>query len=243
MNDYRALHAYDAADATKYDARRFKNLRGRLVDHLEWRLLNRGVTVLAAYAGPIASVVDVPVGTGRMARRMRAKGCHVVAVDASESMLAVARGFDSADEYVVSRVEAMAIPDADCVVSVRLFGHLPDTSKALALRQFQRTATKGAVVFFARDSAWLRVRRALQKRLGRTLDCWNPVSLRQARKLAQDQHFRVLAVRGLMGPFSETHALIVATPDAVITGVRSPVCRFPWSHAQSFLGHDRLTSC
>ena len=215
--DYRALHAYGATDAPVYDARRFKSLRGKLIDHLEWRLLDRAAVALAAAVGPVASVVDVPIGTGRMARRIRAHGCRVVGADASADMLAVARGSDSADDYVVARVEMLseAVAQADCVVSVRLFGHLPDDAKTLALRQFRAVATKGALVFFAADSPWLSLRRVVQGARGRNFECWSPMTTKEARRLASEAGFLVLGVRGLLGPFSETHALILAAPDAM----------------------------
>lgn len=216
MTDYRALHAYGATAAPVYDARRFASLRGKLIDHLEWRLLDRAAVVLAGSVGPVAKVVDVPIGTGRMARRIRAHGCRVVGADASADMLAVARSHDSADEYVVARVETLseAVPQVECVVSVRLFGHLPNDAKALALAQFRTIATKGALVFFAADSPWLSLRRAVQAARGRNLECWSPVTAKEARRLAEEAGFVVLGVRGLLGPFSETHVMILATPDS-----------------------------
>ena len=216
MSDYRALHQYADSNAVSYDARRFRTLRGRIVDRLEWRLLARAITDLMAAVGPLPRVVDVPVGTGRMARRIRAKGCFVVAVDASPDMLALARAQDSADDYAVARVEELsrAVPAVDCIVSVRLFGHLPADSKGAALRQFSQVAAKGAVVFFAGDTAWLRLRRAVQARLGRQLETWSPLTPAQARKLAEECGFKVLDVRPLLGPFSETHALVLARPSA-----------------------------
>jgi len=217
MTDYRALHAYGAGDAANYDARRFTSFRGKVIDCLEWRLLDRAAGALAAAVGSVASVVDVPIGTGRMARRIRAHDCRVVGVDASFDMLAVARSHDSADAYVVARVETLseAVPEADCVVSVRLFGHLPNDAKALALRQFRTVAAKGALVFFAADSSWLSLRRAIQGAQGRNFECWSPMTVNEARGLAEEAGFLVLGVRGLLGPFSETHVLILADPDAL----------------------------
>jgi len=215
MSDYRALHQYADSNAASYDARRFRALKGRVVDRLEWRLLERAITDLVAHVGPLPRVVDVPVGTGRMARRIRAKGCYVVGVDASPDMLALARAQDSADEYATARVEELsrAVPEVDCIVSVRLFGHLPADAKGSALREFSKVATKGAVVFFAGDTAWLRLRRAVQGRLGRQLESWSPLTAAEARKLAEACGFVVLGVRSL-GPLSETRALILAIRDA-----------------------------
>jgi SAM-dependent methyltransferase len=214
MKDYRALHAYGRGQAEVYDPLRFESPRGKLVDHLEWRLLDRAAGVLAAARGPAARVVDVPIGTGRMARRMRARGSRVVGADASSDMLAVARSHDSADEYVVGRVETLseAVSRTDYVVSVRLFGHLPDEAKSMALAQFRALADKGAVVFFAADSPWLSFRRRLQAARGRNLECWRPITRDTARTLAEAAGFTVLGMRGLLGPVSETHAMILAVP-------------------------------
>jgi ubiquinone/menaquinone biosynthesis C-methylase UbiE len=213
VRDYRALHAYSGGDADSYDRVRFSALKGRLVDRLEWRLLSRGLASLSREVGSLERIIDIPCGTGRMAIRMRSPHCRVIAVDASEDMLAVARGRHAADEYVVGRVENLAslAYEADCVVSVRLLSHLPHGSKPVTFRQFRKVGGKGAVVFFASDSRWLRLRRWYQKRHGRNLEGWTPMSVAEARCMAEASGFKVIRVRGLLGPFSETHALVLVS--------------------------------
>ena len=163
MEDYRALRAYNGSRATAYDDLRFRTWRGRLVDRLEWRLLFRGISALMTRTGRLTSVVDVPAGTGRMTVRLARSGLHVVAVDASADMLAIAEARGGADGYVVGRIEQLPqlVASADGVVSLRLFGHLPVGTQATALRQIREVARIGAVICFAADTPWLRLRRAI----------------------------------------------------------------------------------
>jgi SAM-dependent methyltransferase len=211
LEDYRALHAYGGSKATGYDAVRFTTWRGRLVDCLEWRLVFRGLSVLMARTGRLSSVVDVPAGTGRMTLRLSASGLRVTAVDASADMLSVARARGGADDYLVGRVESLSdlVAVADCVVSLRLFGHLPVKAQAQALRQVRAVARYGAVICYAADTPWLRLRRAAQARRGRVLSGWTPVSDGQACEMARAAGFEVVELLRLLGPISETHALVL----------------------------------
>ncbi len=211
MEDYGALHAYNGSRASAYDERRFTSWRGSLVDGLEWRLVVRGLSALMARTGRLMSVVDVPAGTGRMTIRLARSGLRVVAVDASADMLAIAQARGGADEYLLGRVERLPefVPAADCAVSLRLFGHLPVDAQVEALRQIRAIAKYGAVITYPGDTLWLRLRRAIQARRGRTLAGWHPLSDRAASELAPKAGFEVLEVLRLLGPVSETHALVL----------------------------------
>jgi SAM-dependent methyltransferase len=211
VEDYRALHSYDGPQAEAYDSRRFETLRGRLVSDLEWRLVFRGLSALMARTGRLTNVVDIPAGTGRMTIRLKRSGLRVIAVDASADMLAIAQDRGAADEYQVGRIERLSelVTTADCVVSLRLFGHLPIEVKTLALREVREVARFGAVICFAADTPWLRLRRALQARRGRTLAGWTPLSDARACDMAREAGFEVVRVLRLLGPISETHALVL----------------------------------
>ena len=54
---------------------------------MEWLLLRRALTRFERRGGSLHDVLDVPVGTGRMAKRMGAQGIEVTGLDASEDML------------------------------------------------------------------------------------------------------------------------------------------------------------
>ena len=211
MSEYPALHRYMGRNARDYEKRRFTSLRGRMVDSLEWHLLARSLARLDAAAGRATTVLDVPTGTGRMARRLTRCGFAVTGLDVSDDMLAEARRAQSAQAYLVGRAEHLPCPDQafDAIVSVRLFGHLTATAQVEALAEFRRVARRGAVVFMATDSRWLRARRAWQDRRGRSLEHWTPLALSQIRDLAQAAGFNVVDVLPLLGPYAETRAVVM----------------------------------
>jgi ubiquinone/menaquinone biosynthesis C-methylase UbiE len=213
MDDYPALHRYSDSQAQRYDAKRFTSLRGRAVDAVEWLCVRRAVARLERLRGPVHDILDVPIGTGRMATRLSARGFEVTGLDASADMLAVAQGIDAAHAYQVGRVEHIPFEDRsfDAVVSVRLFGHLPAGAKVAALKEFRRVARRGAVVFVPGQTRWLRMRRSWQARRGRTLGSWNPVSSSEIRALAGQADFHVVCTMYLLGPFSETRAVILVS--------------------------------
>jgi ubiquinone/menaquinone biosynthesis C-methylase UbiE len=211
IRDYPALHRYFGAKASQYDSARFRNLRGRTVDALEWLLLRRALARLARSGQSVWTVVDVPVGTGRMAKRMTDRGMRVTGVDASADMLALAQGKRAAEEYVVGRAELLPFGDAsfDAVVSVRLFGHLPPAAKSEALREFRRVSRKGAIVFFPGTTRLLELRRRWQKLRGRPLGQWNPLSPDEMASLARDAGLQVSCILRLLRPIAETWAAVL----------------------------------
>jgi 2-polyprenyl-3-methyl-5-hydroxy-6-metoxy-1,4-benzoquinol methylase len=211
LDDYPALHRYSDKQAQEYEARRFTSVRGRAVDAVEWLLLRRAVARVERLGGPLHSILDVPAGTGRMAKRLSARGFEVTGVDASEDMLAVARSVDAPHAYHVGRAEHLPFTSQsfDAVVSVRLFGHLPNSAKSEVLKEFRRVARRGAIVFVPGQTRWLRMRRAWQAGRGRTLRSWNPVSSSQMQALADQADFTVLCTTHLLGAFSETRAVIL----------------------------------
>jgi len=211
VSDYRALHAYDGEDARHYDGRRFASMRGRTVDQLEWMLLRRGLRRLEAVAGPVSTVLDVPCGTGRMTLRLARSGRTVIAADASEDMLAIARSLCRGAEYVVGRVESLPLESlsVESLVSIRLMGHLPPDSRHAAFREFGRVASVGAVILYPGDSLWLRRRRVRQAAHGRILDPWYPMSAQDIRESARAGGFRVIQILGMLGPVAETRAVVL----------------------------------
>jgi SAM-dependent methyltransferase len=210
--DYPALSSYSGQNAAEYEVRRFTSLRGRIVDRLEWELLRRCMGDVRAAGCTIERVLDLPAGTGWMSRRLTAMGLKVVAVDASIDMLEVAKAKQSAADYVVARIEELPFTDdsVDCVISVRLFGHLDPQTKRCTLHELQRVARCAVVILYAGDSWWLRFRRAMQRRRGRRLGFWHPLDPTSARALARECGVRVVARRRLLGPFSETAALVLS---------------------------------
>jgi ubiquinone/menaquinone biosynthesis C-methylase UbiE len=65
--------------------------------------------------------IDVGCGEGRITRELHARGDRVVSVDASETLVALARDADSAGDYRVADAAALPFADgeADLFVSLR----------------------------------------------------------------------------------------------------------------------------
>lgn len=148
---YKAKEYYqDETVAAVYDLDRFRGIRGALVDRLEQRLLMRSM----AGTHPGARVLDLPVGTGRMARRLAAAGYHVVGADISVPMLRAARelGSQTKTPTALVRGDAEGLPLADnsvdVVVCFRLLSHLPAEARRKALQEMARVASERVIAVY-----------------------------------------------------------------------------------------------
>ena len=143
---YEAKQHYQREEiAASYDAERFRGLRGGLVDGLERRLLMRALGGLPSGA----SVLDLPAGTGRMARRLGQAGYRVTCADISLPMLRAAHANAPAS---LLRADAESLPFAnksfDAVVCFRLMSHLPPQARSAVLREMARVARERVVAVY-----------------------------------------------------------------------------------------------
>jgi 2-polyprenyl-3-methyl-5-hydroxy-6-metoxy-1,4-benzoquinol methylase len=123
----------DPATARSFDERRFGGPIGQLIAREQARVLDEFV---GDARGRL--VLDVGTGTGRAALQMAERGARVTGVDASESMLAVAR-HRAADTsldvtFLAGDAHALAFADRefDVVISLRVLMHTPDWRQSLA---------------------------------------------------------------------------------------------------------------
>jgi ubiquinone/menaquinone biosynthesis C-methylase UbiE len=145
---YEAKEHYQQDEiASGYDAERFRGLRGRLVDGLERRLLDKTMEGLQ----PNLRILDLPVGTGRMARYLTSKGHSVIGTDISLAMMRVGEEL-SHGESVLVRSDGEALPFADNSVDVamcfRLLVHLPEAARLNVLRELGRVARKRVIAVY-----------------------------------------------------------------------------------------------
>ncbi len=145
---YEAKEHYQQEDiASGYDAERFRGVSGFLVDWLERRLLDRAMEGVETGC----RVLDLPVGTGRMARHLKSEGHRVVGADISLAMMKRAREL-SGGTAVLARGDAESLPFADdsfdVAVCFRLLVHLPEGARLNVLRELGRVARERVVVVY-----------------------------------------------------------------------------------------------
>jgi ubiquinone/menaquinone biosynthesis C-methylase UbiE len=146
---YEAKRHYQREEiASTYDATRFRGLRGAFVNRLEQRLLMQTIAGLP----PGALVLDLPTGTGRMARYLGRAGYRVIGADISLPMLCEARRVSPGNTASLVRSDAESLPFAgksiDAVVCFRLMSHLPPEARKAILREMTRVARERVVVVY-----------------------------------------------------------------------------------------------
>lgn len=148
------------AVAKNYDRRRFGSLTGKLFHRLECHAVRKAFADL-----PDGAVVgDIPVGTGRLAEVLLARGLSVTGIDISPAMLDIARerlgGFGGGFTAILEDLAQASGegPRFDAVLSARFLVHFPFVEQVERLRQLARLS-KGRVVFTqAIDTAYHRFR-------------------------------------------------------------------------------------
>ena len=125
--DHYSYRVYaEPATAQSFDELRFGGPIGQLV-------ANEQARVIADFVGDIdgRTILDVGTGTGRAALQMARGGARVTAIDASEEMLAVARGRATEEHlsvtFTAGDAHQLDFPDRsfDVVISLRLLMHAP----------------------------------------------------------------------------------------------------------------------
>lgn len=113
---------------------------------LRW---TRRVKMLSNHLRVGVSVLELGCGTGYFTRELAKSGAHVVAVDVSPELLAIARADHSAPNirYEIQDACAMSYPDAqfDCVVGSSVLHHL---EIRVALGEIYRVLKVGGSIYF-----------------------------------------------------------------------------------------------
>ena len=148
MSSYDAKGHYQQEEiASGYDAERFRGAKGAFVDRLERRLLDQSMEGLT----PDSRVLDLPVGTGRMARYLESNGYQVVGSDISLAMMQVA-GELSGGRTALVRGDGERLPFADnsfdVAVCFRLLVHLPEEARLNLLREMARVAKERVIAVY-----------------------------------------------------------------------------------------------
>ena len=171
-------HYQNEGVARRYDQERFSSLAGRVFQSAELKTLGK----LVQHLPPHASLLDVPCGTGRIAKVLMDWGFRVTAADISQEMIQVAQSriADVGGQLPASRGSADALPFAnesfDAVLSIRFLPHISAEPRRLMLREMARVSRRW--VFFSNSfsSAWYKSRRAVKRHLGHQAPTRYPVT-------------------------------------------------------------------
>ena len=198
----------DRKEAASYDARRFRSLRGRVVDRREQALIARA---LAAVAPPLERLLDLPAGTGRLAALLGARAPSVLGADRSREMLRQGAKYDGL--AVQAEAARLPFPDRafDAVVSLRLMGHLPPDERRAVLAEMRRVTRRFLVIAFYDSTPWTRLRRRLGSRLRR--GPWYAEPIARTRRELDGLGFQVRLALPLARFISETWIFVLERPD------------------------------
>lgn len=177
---YRAKTAYGRAEAAAYDDKRFRSLRGRLVDWLEKRAVATALEVVPHGA----HLLDLPAGTGRITHLLLGRGYQTTGADVSEAMIQVAGArlehFANVCSLCVADAERLPFQDGtfDGIVCVRLMGHVPPTLRLQILSEMKRVTKEWIIAVYYMSDAATDLKRAIKGTLGKAPQMWFPISSR-----------------------------------------------------------------
>lgn len=136
----------DTDVADRYEARRFAGPLQRLKHRHDAALV---VALLGRVPG-VRTVLDLPVGTGRLLPELRAAGYRVTGVDRSLEMLRAGRRTRPEEPAALVQADAARLPfpdgSFDAVVCLRFLFHLQPEERHGALLEMARVAGTGVVV-------------------------------------------------------------------------------------------------
>jgi len=115
----------------------------QVIDDLQFRAMRRALAIAAISQG--ARCLDVGCGTGRWVRRYAELGFTPVGVDATFSMLRIARSNQTSVPLLVGLAQSLPFSDSvfDCVSDITVVQHIPYDSQSTALREMVRVLRPG----------------------------------------------------------------------------------------------------
>ena len=194
---YSYAHYASSDVAARFDALRFSGPVGRFLLEAQGTILREALAPLRG-----AELLDVGTGTGRAAIALALEGAHVLGLDASAEMLAVAASRARAAGARVSfgLADAHRLPVADrgvdAAVCLRVLMHAVDWRACVA--ELCRVSRRRVIVDFpalASFAAFESVTRHLRQRLGRPVEAYRVMAEREVVGVLAQHGFRPVIVR------------------------------------------------
>lgn len=211
-NNYHAKNAYQNDKiASKYDENRFTNIKGKLTNYLEKNAIYKAMKSIPDNS----KVLDVPCGTGRATEWLLQKGFRVTAFDISEEMISQAKNklnrYSNIEQFYVGDAENSNLDDNafDCVVSVRLMGHIPPEVRIKMLNEFKRLSKNYVVVtYYHAFSIQRYLRRFIDIFSKEKRSMWFPVSKKEMMLELNESGLKVVSIYPIMKFISETWVVL-----------------------------------
>jgi ubiquinone/menaquinone biosynthesis C-methylase UbiE len=216
FEDYGAKTRYqDIGIAEHYDTERFSSPLGRWADYLEKKALLKCLGVLT----PADFILDIPLGTGRIAGFLISRGFQVAGADISEEMMAVAKRrlevFPNFKGAFREDAEQMTFPDRffDAIVSVRFMGHLPPPVRVRILREMKRVTRKQLIIAYYISGFTTDISKYLQGIGRKTGHQLYPVEKEEVEKEIHEAGLKIIVDLPMLRFISECHFLILEPRD------------------------------
>ncbi len=210
---YKARYVYkDKKVAEEYDLKRFKGLKGMIVDIMEKRLIYRAIKKTGLLSQ--VRILDMPCGTGRLCIYLALKGYEVAGIDISKAMIFQAKkkiqNYPVKDliTFQVCDAEALSFPDSyfDIAATLRLFGHLPTDKRLKILKELTRVTKKFVITtYYQKLSIQGLLRRRYRNRDG---IFWNPINLNRIDQELKEAGLKRIARFYLLPGISETIVIL-----------------------------------
>jgi SAM-dependent methyltransferase len=147
--------------AETYDSWRYESARGRRRNQRDLAAIERAVAEAERRGAAIATGLDLPCGTGRLAPLLRRRGVEAVGADIALEMMRVARRKQGAMPYIQCNAEQIPHRDGafDAVFSIRFLFHLDAGARSRILREMRRVSRRWLVLdarhrYNLRSVAW-----------------------------------------------------------------------------------------
>ena len=209
---YRAKTAYrNQGAAETYDEIRFKNLKGRLMNKKEKKIIGKLLSDLPE--GGL--VLDLPCGTGRITEFLLSKGYRVWGTDISQEMLKVAQkklsSFGKSVNFRQADAENLPFEDKffDSATCIRLMGHIPPKIRIEILQEIKRVTKGPFVVAYYISDPIANTKRKIRRFLTGNKAPWFPISKKSLKEEVTLANLKILKQKPLLRYISETLILLV----------------------------------
>jgi SAM-dependent methyltransferase len=161
---------------------------------------------------PPAAVLDMPCGTGKLARVLTTMGAQVVGADLSMAMMELAKGAYEAPRFsgfVCSNAERLPFCTAafDTVVCLRFMHLVPPASRRNVMKELARVAGRRVIVSFGVGTPFQLLRLKVRHAIFRGTSTPHPARLADLRIEIDEAGLRITQHRSILPILSCEHLL------------------------------------